>query len=549
MPTTITKVIATDGSGDYTSLAAWFAGCPANLMTADEIWDGQCKNVGEFTAAGAVLTMSGVTTSATQYIILECVSGSSFKDNANVRTNALNYNASNGVGIRTTGNYSNAITITSENFVRLIGLQVRAIKDFAVSFSGTGCTVTDCIFSTTGTGTSAAPFSGPTFQGTVTNSLFVAASNPSGGTLIVGRNGSTGSTVIGCTVITGGASPNIQLGNYATHVLIDCCGFGGNQFVNTTTSAGSSSNNATDQATGFGTSNQTSLTFASQFISSTTDFRASATGSLPNNGVTNSNILTDISGTTRSLTTPTIGCWEIVVTGIAFDAASNSGYQTLVSSLSWAHIWTGTNRMLSIDVELLSVNDTVTAMTYGGATCTLVGTQNVVGGTGRVECWRICQNDPSAPAAGSNTIAVTISGSVACAGTAVSYTNVNQTTPTEAFAGNSGINTGTSTNATVAVTTITNNDWVHAALATNQSSGIAASQTSRNVVSGAAGTGANSDTGPITPAATQTMTFTGEGITAAWAIAGYGIIPFGSAVTPILQDLQHSPTYRTILAM
>jgi hypothetical protein len=237
--------------------------------------------------------------------------------------------------------------------------------------------------------------------------------------------------------------------------------------------------------------------------------------------------------------------------GVQFDAASNSGYQSAASSLSWAHVWNGLNRMLAVDVEILSVNDTVTAMTYGGATCTLIGTRNVVGGTGRVECWRICQNDPSAPAAGSNTISVTLSGSVACAGTAVSYTGANQTTPTEAFAGNSGINAGTGTNATVSVTTVTNNDWVHAAVATSQSSGIAASQTSRNVVAGTLGTGANADTGPLTPAGSQTMTFTGEGITAAWAIAGYGIVPFVpvAAAPYIPYDLQHSPQHQAIMAM
>lgn len=213
----------------------------------------------------------------------------------------------------------------------------------------------------------------------------------------------------------------------------------------------------------------------------------------------------------------------LLPSGIAYDAVSNSGYQTLVSSLSWSHTWSGSNRMLAVDVSMLSVTDTVTAMTYGGATCTFVGGQNVVGGTGRVENWRICQNDSGAPATGANTISVTLSGSVACAGTAVSYTNVNQSSPTEGWNGNSGINAGSGTNATVAVTTVADKDWVHAALATSQASGIASSQTDRNVVAGAAGTGANSDTGPITPAGSQTMTWTGEGITAMWATAGYGI--------------------------
>src|ERR1700722_1083598 len=217
--------------------------------------------------------------------------------------------------------------------------------------------------------------------------------------------------------------------------------------------------------------------------------------------------------------------WFLGRSGISFDAASNSGYQAATSSLSWSHTWTGSNRFLAIDVSMLSVTDTVTAMTYGGANCTLVGAQNVVCGTGRGENWRICQNASGAPATGANTISVTLSGSLACAGTATSYTSVNQSVPTEAWNGNSGINAGTGTNATVVVTTIANNDWVHAGLATNQSSGIASSQTSRNIVAGTLGTGANADTGPITPAAAQTMTWSREGITSAWAVGGYAIRP------------------------
>lgn len=212
--------------------------------------------------------------------------------------------------------------------------------------------------------------------------------------------------------------------------------------------------------------------------------------------------------------------------GIQYDAVSNSGYQSATSSLSWSHIWNGSNRFLAIDISMLSVTDTVMTMTYGGANCTFINARNVVGGTGRIENWRICQQDSGAPAAGSNTISVTISGSLACAGTAVSYTGVSQSSPTEGWAGNSGINVGTGTNATVSVTTVKNNDWVHAALSTSQSSGISSSQTSRNVVAGTLGTGANSDTGPITPAGSQTMTFTGEGLTSVWAIAGYGIVPY-----------------------
>jgi len=42
MPTTTVKVIGT--SGDYTTIQGWEDACPANIVTTDEIWEGQLKN-------------------------------------------------------------------------------------------------------------------------------------------------------------------------------------------------------------------------------------------------------------------------------------------------------------------------------------------------------------------------------------------------------------------------------------------------------------------------------------------------------------------------
>lgn len=217
-----------------------------------------------------------------------------------------------------------------------------------------------------------------------------------------------------------------------------------------------------------------------------------------------------------------------VTLGITFDAASNSGYQSATSSLSWSHTWSGSNRMLSVDVAMLSVTNTVTAMTYGGATCTLVGAQSIAGGTGRIEQWRICSGDSGAPGTGANTISVTLSGSLACAGVAVSRTGVHQTSPTESWTGNSGINVGAA-NATVNVLPVADKTIVHAAIATNDAAATAG-QTSRNDVTGAAGSGINEDSGAttISPAASQTMT-TAVAALKMWAIAGYAVRPIAAA--------------------
>ena len=91
---------------------------------------------------------------------------------------------------------------------------------------------------------------------------------------------------------------------------------------------------------------------------------------------------------------------------VAFDGKGNSGDQAAVSSWSGQAVWLGDYRMLAIDIPFMGAAGTVSAVTYGGGTCTLVGAQNVVGGTGRVEQWRICQNDSGAPPPGSNLLSV-----------------------------------------------------------------------------------------------------------------------------------------------
>lgn len=219
---------------------------------------------------------------------------------------------------------------------------------------------------------------------------------------------------------------------------------------------------------------------------------------------------------------------SLTAAGIALDAANNSGYQSAAGSYSGSASWNGSNRFLAVDVEILSVpGTTVTAMTYGGAAMTFIGARSTVSGAGRVECWGIAQTDSGAPAAGSNTLSVTLSTSVAFTVTWVSYTGVHQTLPTEAFNSNQATNIGAA-DATVAVTSIADNCWIHAALASDDAS-VTANQTPRNNVSGLGGSGVNEDTGPITPAGLQTMSVTGTGAGATWVIAGYAIRPIAAS--------------------
>lgn len=251
-------------------------------------------------------------------------------------------------------------------------------------------------------------------------------------------------------------------------------------------------------------------------------------------------VIDSISTSAQSAITPTVNSDTneyyslsalsfLVVSGIAFDAAGNSGDQAAASSYSGAASWSGANRMLAVDVSMLGPGVTVTSMTYGGAACTFVGSKSTVTSLGGVEQWRICSSDSGAPGTGSNTLVINLSGSIEFTAEWASYTGVHQSVPTEAFNSAQATNAGSATNASVAITSIADNCWIHAAVVANDTS-ITAGQTSRNNVSGTLGSGANEDNNAaVTPAGATTMSYGGMGITTTWAIAGYAIRPLSAS--------------------
>ena len=215
--------------------------------------------------------------------------------------------------------------------------------------------------------------------------------------------------------------------------------------------------------------------------------------------------------------------------GIAFDAASNSGYLSAVAEpdgiYSWNHTCTGANRFLIVGVSMLSVaGSSVTGITYNGVALTKIGHVASVSGAVRAELWGLI-----APATGSNVIQVTLSTALDSVGCAVSFTGVHQTSPTEGF------NTATATNvgaadATVDITTVANNDWVIDQVATDDTAiTVGAGQTSRNNVTGTLGSGADSTEGPKTPAGAVTMSWGAVGAAATWSIAGIALRPVAAS--------------------
>lgn len=208
---------------------------------------------------------------------------------------------------------------------------------------------------------------------------------------------------------------------------------------------------------------------------------------------------------------------------VVFDAASNSGYQAASSSYSWSHTCTGADRYLVVGISMLSLAQSVSGITYNGVAMTLIGTQASVTGAARVELWGLV-----APATGSNTIAVTLTGAIASAGCATSFTNVNQSVPTEAFNSAQATNVGAA-DATVNVTTVADNDMtVDIVCSDDASITVGAGQTERANVTGAGGSGAMSTEGPVSPAGSTTMSWTAVGALATWAIGSVALRPVGS---------------------
>jgi hypothetical protein len=119
-------------------------------------------------------------------------------------------------------------------------------------------------------------------------------------------------------------------------------------------------------------------------------------------------------------------------TGPVFDAVgpTSAGAATTGStSLTWNHTCAGTNRLLTVAVAVGANPDTAltTTATYNGVAMTSVGRVQSNGvSEGYVQMFRLV-----APATGTNTVAVTVSGGTpnALTGGSVSFTSVNQTTP------------------------------------------------------------------------------------------------------------------------
>jgi hypothetical protein len=302
MPTDVNSVIGT--SGDYTTPQAWEDAAPSNLVTDDKRWIGKLKKQ-VFTGG---LTISGITTDSTRYVILQCDTSASFYDAGDIRTAALTYDDTRGATI--SYGADRALTCNVQYTV-VDGVQfLRTTYETAININGTGIVVKRCIIKggTNGGGATAMVNGGAV----LTNSI--VWHRRASDVAIQCYQGE----VRNCTVLntaSAGTSSAFS-GTYSQPGIVkNTAVFGFTNFVAAGSTATGSDYNATNlSSASTGTHNQTSLTAANEIESTSgTDFRAKSGGTAQNAGTPDTTYASDdISKTTRDATTPDIGAWENV---------------------------------------------------------------------------------------------------------------------------------------------------------------------------------------------------------------------------------------------
>src|SRR2546426_3514810 len=203
----------------------------------------------------------------------------------------------------------------------------------------------------------------------------------------------------------------------------------------------------------------------------------------------------------------------ITVSVLAPTAGEVSSSQTGgTSTTTWAHTTSGTNRVLVVGVSWAnSITRTVTSVTYNNVAMTSAGAAVNAGNAGAEIFYLV------APAVGSNTVTVTLSGSAnSLVGGAVTLTGVNQTTPLGMFASA----TGSSTTPSVTVTSNTGETVIDTVSLTSSGAMTVNGTQTQQWQAGTSGRGA----GSTKPGASSVpMSWTSANL--AWTIGAVGVKP------------------------
>lgn len=352
MTTTVTKTIGSAGGRDYSTMQAWEDAAPANLVTSDQIWRGECYNDSTFTAN---VFIAGSTTDATRYKFLTAAAGQSFVDAGA----ALRYNASNGVTINFSGGYAAAIDVTEDNF-HLTRIQSKGTNQTECSFYGKAnyAYVDQCIFQGIAVGSWGNVVH--LIGGTISNCLIVRVPGGVGTDPVLYLNSTQTRAAINCTLIFQGTFVsgsrgirNEYSGTGATNRNLAVFGF---DIPVQNEAADGSQNNYTNASTAvagwtggvsFSTSTFVNITASSE------DYKLVAGSALRDAGTTDTtNAPRDIFGVARPRGPAfDVGCFEFFQN--VYYVSSASGNNTTGAS------WTTAKTTLAGAGALITIGDTV----------------------------------------------------------------------------------------------------------------------------------------------------------------------------------------------
>ena len=330
MATTIIKSIGSAGGRDYATIQAFLTAVPSNLVTSDEVWIGELYNDSEFSISAAYV-LPAKTTDATRYIMLRPADGQGFADHANKLTNALRYDAANGVAIAASVDWDHLFDLTATSCVKIEGIQVKTTATYVTS-----------LFRLNG----ASSVRNSILQHTTSRNQFIRCGSDGTAAQLIENNVFIAPAGLAYQPIdTGWGSPKIR-GNTFYNAVSDNVsiygGFGSPEitgnivvgFTKVSDNPGTATYNASDIA-GFPGS---VVTIApSDVFESTTagslDLRIKAGAAVINAGTPMSGNTVDAIKQTRSATTPTIGAFE-VVSGGGSDATATGATLTGTSTLT-----------------------------------------------------------------------------------------------------------------------------------------------------------------------------------------------------------------------
>jgi hypothetical protein len=377
MTTQVIKSIGSAGGRDYPDIQSFFNAVPADLVAIDQQWVGELYNDGEVILSAKQL-LNARTTDATRNVILRAASGHGVAGHASALTNALWYDATKGVAIKSGFTFDYLIEMQPA-YSEVRGLQINAVQNDAgatIKLSGASAKLIGNILSTASGRDMAAWVTGA--GSVVLNNVVVTSGVWRGGiTFDYAGSGTAAGNTLYCTNPSSGQGGALTC-EVSGPVFKDNAIFGfgtpiKNGNANTT-------NNATDQASiGFGSGNLTGLTFANEFQSAT-DLRVKSTSSLVNAGVAVSGLTTDILGQARSATTPTIGAFEYVAAGgggttaLTSSAASTA---TATASLTTSIVLAAAAVAIATASASLNVGNTMSAAASAVSTATAALTTSI----------------------------------------------------------------------------------------------------------------------------------------------------------------------------